>query len=193
MPPPDLSKFNIFYRSRLWSLIWAYVALIYMTLPVMRFLLQTLRELLGPEGLSLGFNAVLILAACSLMLIAIKRGWRALVLLCIPLGIIGVSAIQLDIPEERVHFLQYGILGILVVFTLRRWSIPLFLIAAVFVAMVGAVDELIQWALPNRVGDLRDVLINTVAGVLGVTMGIILRPPSRSKGPEAQASRSTIS
>jgi glycopeptide antibiotics resistance protein len=30
----------------------------------------------------------------------------------------------------------------------------------------GAVDEVIQWILPNRVFDIRDIIINGIAGIL---------------------------
>ncbi len=37
----------------------------------------------------------------------------------------------------------------------------------VFIVFVfGAVDEVIQWILPNRIFDIRDILINGIAGIL---------------------------
>ena len=52
-----------------------------------------------------------------------------------------------------------------------------------FVVAVGCVDELIQWWLPNRVGDWRDVGMNALAGTLGVAMGVSLGGVQLLPGP----------
>ena len=57
-----------------------------------------------------------------------------------------------------------------------------------FVCAVGAVDELIQWGLPNRVGDWRDVGFNSAAGLLGTLVGVVLFWRDQAPG-----SNSTIS
>jgi VanZ family protein len=44
-------------------------------------------------------------------------------------------------------------------------------ISSILVFIIGLVDEFIQWLLPNRVGDLRDVAMNTIGGLLGIWFG----------------------
>lgn len=174
MPSPDSANLLIFYRSRLWALIWAYIAVIYLTLPLMRSLLRWLKQNIGADTLSWGLNGLLVLAAIALLLVALRRGLITTVAIAIPLAFIGILAFNLPIAEERVHFLQYGLLGLLVVATNRRPTRLQMVVMVLFVVAVGCVDELIQWWLPNRVGDWRDVGINALAGTLGVAMGISL-------------------
>lgn len=168
------AHFNIFYRSNLWALIWVYIALIYLTLPLMRNLLRWLRANVGADGLSLGLNVLLAAGAIALLMLALRHGSRTLLLIATPLLVMGVLAYHLPVAEERIHFLQYGLLGLLVVKTTRTRSLAQLLAMAVFVVAIGCGDELIQWWLPNRVGDWRDVGINALAGSLGVGMGASL-------------------
>lgn len=42
-----------------------------------------------------------------------------------------------------------------------------------FILAIGILDELFQWWLPTRVGDLRDVFFNTLGGIWGITLKII--------------------
>ena len=90
----------------------------------------------------------------------LNRIFYNVLLLCIAIGLI----FMLEIPEERVHFLEYGVLGF---FVLKATNEKVF-ITFVFVSLVGAVDEFIQFLLPQRVGELRDVLMNIVGGALGI-------------------------
>lgn len=162
---------KFFYRSKLWTVIWFYILLIYLTLPLMRSVLNFLKETIGRDALGQTLNGLLLLWGIALLVMAIRLGWRIMLHVAIPLAIILAASAQLEIPEERFHFLQYGLLGVLVLKTCRVQDWAAIATAAVFVVLVGTGDELIQWALPNRVGDLRDVAMNTVAGVLGVWIG----------------------
>jgi hypothetical protein len=174
---------KFFYRSRLWTFIWAYVLLIYLTLPLMRSVLNALRGAVGQENLSTALNVTLVLAGLALIALGVRHGWKTLLHVTVPLAIILAVAYHLHIPEERVHFLQYGLLGLLVLKTSRVRSWLQLLAVAAFVIAVGAIDEAIQWLLPNRVGDLRDVAMNTLAGVMGVWIGTALHWPSTSPSP----------
>jgi hypothetical protein len=162
---------NIFYQSRLWAVIWLYILLIYLSLPLMRVVLDSLKESVGREVIGWTLNGLLLASGLALLVLGARLSRRTLVHIAIPLAAIFVLASQLSIPEERFHFLEYGLLGALVLKTARLENLSQLLLMAVFVVLVGIGDELIQWALPNRVGDLRDVGMNTMAGVLGVWIG----------------------
>jgi hypothetical protein len=161
-------------RKRLWLFIAVYVIFIYLTLPLMRPVLNFLYGALGKEVLSLGVNGLIALAIVSFSIYAYKSGFRmyprlALIFLIMLAG--GVVAMGLDIPEERVHFLEYGVLGYLVLkATVDSWMIP-FLFSFILVSIMGGGDELIQWLLPDRVGDMRDVFMNSFGGLLGISVG----------------------
>ena len=74
----------------------------------------------------------------------------------------------LNIPAEKVHLVQYGILAWLVTEALagRFAGWQLHLAALIIVVIAGVGDELVQWIRPNRVGDVRDIGLNTVSALL---------------------------
>jgi hypothetical protein len=80
-------------------------------------------------------------------------------------------------PEEALHFVQYGVLGLLAyrVLTHHVRDVTIFFSAAVICGLLGTLDEIIQWVTPRRFFDFRDVLINFVGGALmqlGIALGI---------------------
>lgn len=81
---------------------------------------------------------------------------------------------------ERFHFVEYGLLAVLFY---RAWQ-PRGAAAAgaltVSAALIVAVaDEWLQWYVPTRFGDLRDVLLNAVAIVCGLLFAMAVEPPPR--------------
>jgi len=68
-------------------------------------------------------------------------------------------------PEEAVHFLEYGLLGFFL-FRALRFSIKdrsIYCSAFFIGLLVGIFDEIMQWAMPGRYWDLRDVGLNALA------------------------------
>jgi hypothetical protein len=68
-------------------------------------------------------------------------------------------------PEQAVHFLEYGLLGY---FLFRALSLSIrdrSIYAAAFLCgtLVGIVDEVLQWMIPNRYWDFGDVGLNALA------------------------------
>jgi len=80
-------------------------------------------------------------------------------------------------PEESIHFIEYGLLGvslyIALSFSTRDRTIYF---AAFFIGcLVGFFDEFLQWLMPQRYIDIRDVGINALASGLiqvGIWKGI---------------------
>ncbi len=154
-----------------------YVFFLYLTLPAMRPFLTLLYETFGKEMLSVLVNFLMIGSAVflSMWFFSIRgkerylRGIQTLLLL----PVTGVVVVVIETPEERIHFVEYGVLGWLVLRALsHRFPMP-FLASVFFVSIVGGGDEFIQWILPNRVGDIRDVLFNTIGGLIGISMGAV--------------------
>lgn len=79
---------------------------------------------------------------------------------------------------ERVHFGEYGLIAFLFYRVWRRAgdlsAITLPLLAAF---LVGTCDEWLQWFIPVRVGEARDVLLNLVSIACGLMFGAALLPP----------------
>ncbi len=81
-------------------------------------------------------------------------------------------AITLKIQVERIHVLEYGLLGWICAWAAdgsgwwpARWPL---IIGIAF--LIGLVDESIQAILPNRVGDIGDVLLNGISSGLGILL-----------------------
>ncbi len=158
--------------NRLWVFIFIYVLLIYTTLPIARSVLNILYRTLGTFNLNLLVNTLLIgvFSFITLQLYR-KRGFGSFVHLLLLGALLITIILNLDRPEERIHFVEYGLLGFLFVKAFSSTSLRTLTFSALLVTLVGSIDELIQWFLPNRVGDLRDVLMNAVGGLLGVWFG----------------------
>ncbi len=154
-------------RRKLWILILIYIGFIYISLPFARPFLNYLYSSLGKELLSILANLLLL----TLFLYGIfrfrQRELINIVLFTVPAVLLILVAMMLERPEERIHFIQYGILGFIVYKGFEGVKTLKPVLAGGFIVIVGAVDEIIQWFLPNRVGDLRDVLFNSIGGLLG--------------------------
>ena len=153
---------------KLWSFIGGYILLIYLTLPVMRDIITALYATIGKEYLYFGINLLLILSTLMIILFALRKGLKTLLWIAIPLIATMIVIFTLERPEERIHFIEYGVLGILVLRAMDNPSWRQMSIAFVFVLLVGTVDEGIQWLLPSRVGDIRDIIMNGAGGALGI-------------------------
>lgn len=66
--------------------------------------------------------------------------------------------------NEMIHLLEYGILGYLFA------AVPAIGIIWGFVisSFVGILDEIIQWLLPNRFFEVRDVAMNLISAGVGI-------------------------
>lgn len=94
---------------------------------------------------------------------------------------------------EQFHFTEYGVLALLFY---RVWqprgnvtSIVLPVCAAV---VAGIADEWVQWFVPSRVGEARDVVLNSVGVVCGLLVAIALSPPAAAAIPAGARSRRMV-
>ena len=78
-------------------------------------------------------------------------------------------------PEEALHFVQYGLLSALAyrAFAEGGANRATYLKAFLLTAILGSVDEVIQWMVPKRFFDFRDIAINVIAGGL-IQLGLVL-------------------
>jgi len=168
----DLNDEQTYKRLKL--LIGGYILFIYASLPFMRDFVIFIYESIGKESLHIGINLLLIIFSILPIAFSLKKKSKpvkSLVWIAVPLLAVLIVIFSMERPEERVHFIEYGVLGLLVILTRPKVSGLQLGIAVGFVFAVGIIDELIQWVLPSRVGDLRDVIMNGVAGALGVWIG----------------------
>ena len=72
------------------------------------------------------------------------------------------------IPEEAIHFLEYGLLGFFLfralIHNVKNKSI--YFTATLFALLIGTFDEILQWITPQRYWGFRDVGLNGLSGGL---------------------------
>ncbi|MBF0428405.1 MAG: VanZ family protein [Magnetococcales bacterium] len=166
---------SIHYPGPRWAVVWAYLLTIYLTLPLTPFVVRFVFKTIGKNEAFTLISVGLILAlffAIVVMFHRIRKDQRTIAMLPF-VAIIGL-AYSMDNAVERIHFLEYGILAFLVFRAAGRprgtgllW---------VYLAVVGAgfSDEIIQWMLPNRHFDLRDVGMNAVGAAIGLWFGTMV-------------------
>ena len=166
-------------EKRLWLATLLIISAIYSTAVLARPISQFLREkqLLTP----LYIFCLLLICLAILTQGFFRRPGKLDIGLA--MGIIAVYllvGIRMEIPEERTHLAEYSILAIFVYAAIKeRMRVgkkPLLQagMAIVLTSILGCIDECIQWFLPNRVFDLRDVAFNMLAAALaiGAILGI---------------------
>jgi hypothetical protein len=191
-------------ERRLWVLAGSCLLLIYSSLYIVRPLTEWLREA-NLLRLSVGGAFLVAAAWVGLALLRKRPGWRVWTALTgIALGYVLLLS-RFELPEERMHFLEYGIVGGLVYAALlerqratsadsaKPSGVGGNLWPAVFAFLItgtaGWIDEGIQAVLPNRFYDLRDVAMNAAAGALAVfsiwIVGLAGRAQRRVAAPGA--------
>ncbi len=158
-------------RSKVLLYAWSLLLVLIFCLSVFGRSLQTAsKQWLSASGLAAVFMAVTLLLCVLAMRWALKNHgprvfWHLLWLL--PLFVI--FPLSLPIVEERLHFILFGGLGFV---SLLLWQ-P---VAGVLLCcLMAGGDELLQWFLPSRVGDWRDVGFNLLACLGGAAFAMLER------------------
>jgi VanZ family protein len=78
-------------------------------------------------------------------------------------------------PIERIHFVKYGMLCVFLFFSQQApRSITQLGAAALLSLSIGIVEECLQFFVPDRVFDFRDILLNTSAVLAGSALAGLL-------------------
>ena len=181
MPPARKAQMAV---PAAWALAGLWAALIWLLIPFARRLQVALAEMAG--------NGAGLAAAAGLGgltgLWALSRVWRPPrrnpVRATVWLAALGVFsawmfATQLQSSIEAFHIFEYAILGC---FLYRAWSghvqDPLvFPMAALSLALIAWIDEFLQWLMPGRFWDFRDIRLNVLAGAgMLVFIAQVMRP-----------------
>ena len=91
-------------------------------------------------------------------------------------------------PADRIHFAEYGVLAFLLrrAFCLRLNKLRANMFSLFVAGGIGILDECIQYFLPNRVFEVRDIVTNLLAAALGLALvAVLVRPNSRKVGTES--------
>ena len=141
-----------------------------------------------PEYYRLIIGGIVLVSAATMVLIALtrirehqRRRYAALGA-AIGLGVgcelaFRTGNANVDVVEA-FHFVEYGVITLLFY---RVWRSNADASAIVFPVLasivVGTADEWFQWFVPERAGEIRDVLLNGVAAVSGILFSVALDPP----------------
>lgn len=177
-----MSLFSSRRERRLWLWVLVVMVAIYATLGVAQTLAQTLEER-GLLDISIGlFILCMLLAALTVLTQGLRvrpGGAEVAVFIGVATAYLLVFT-RMTVPTERSHLIEYSIIGVLIYEALterksrgRRVPLPPVLAVLVTVAL-GALDEGIQWLLPNRIFDPVDILFNTLAGAMAVGASVSL-------------------
>ena len=164
---------NLVSKNRLWVLIIIYVLFIYVSLPFFPAFISILRSFISKELLNL---LSLALSISFFLLVSVwiyNKNYKAkqFLLIISPLLLLTYLSLSLDVWVERIHFVQYAVLGLLISRAVNVRALNGIIYTGCLVTLIGAVDEIIQWFLPNRVGDMRDVFMNSLGGLSGLWLG----------------------
>ena len=175
----DLKKQRI-KRMRDWWIVLFYILFLYISLPFMPGLWGRFVQTAGRLA---DYFAAFILGIIGLFiilyLITKRKDIRNFMWLAMLASAYAVGLNSLKLSIERIHFIEYGLLSLLVFRALRHniGDKSIYLWSGITVFCLGFLDEGIQYLLPSRVYDTRDVIANGVAGVLGLlVIGLCFQP-----------------
>lgn len=168
-----------------WLLVAAWTLIIYATIPLARGIQEYVSAHWGRLLFRDVVLAAVVLAAGGGALVVVRsvraRSWPSYAWLAAVAAGYVYGTFQLwGSPEEALHFVEYGVLALLLfrAFSHRLRDPLIYLAVALAGATLGTFDEIIQWLTPRRFFDFRDVGLNAVSAVLmvvGISRG--LRPP----------------
>jgi len=188
MPAMTSRIFNPPFATALW------IGLIYATIPIVRRAREAFVAHWPAEFIAYAVIAVVVGAMVAATVVMQRRrtriGHADLVWLIAVAAVVVVWTRRLmGQPEEAVHFLEYGVLGVLLYRSLEirvpDWTI--YVTAALWGLLVGTVDEIIQWLVPDRFWDFRDIVLN--GGAVALVQIAIWRLVPR---PATATSRSSL-
>lgn len=79
---------------------------------------------------------------------------------------------------ELFHFVEYGLVAFLFYRAVRPLGdVSIVVLTLLFGTLVGTLEEWLQWLVPTRVGDARDVFLNLYAVGCGLIFSFGLTPP----------------
>ena len=177
-----------------WLLAGLWALGIFALVPLARTVQRIVREGVGNEAFGYAALACIAIGAALALRRALRGGSDGGGAMSAPtsgssaslLWLVGVAAVFIwyttrlwHNAEEAMHFVQYGVLSILLFRAVSRrvhdaWA---FVIPVLLAALVGQIDECFQWLIPRRYYGLRDIWIDFVAASLTqIGLGMGLRP-----------------
>jgi hypothetical protein len=94
---------------------------------------------------------------------------------------------------EQFHFTEYGVITFLFY---RAWQwrhdVSAVVLPVCAALIAGLADEWFQWFVPSRVGEGRDVVLNSVGIACGLMIAVAFAPPARLSSPATPSARRAL-
>ena len=156
-----------------WMLAGIWTGLIYSTLYIVRPVCEFLKRY---TWFSFSVNAGIVALIIFLAVVFVKKKYICkpstyfLLFLVVAGYFWGMTL--LSIPEERLHFIEYGVLSFLIyrALVLDFKNGQAYVAAFVITSFIGLGDEGIQYLLPNRYYQFKDVCLNSASAALGLAL-----------------------
>lgn len=156
-----------------WALVAVWTLFIYTTIPIARGIQTWVTENWTRAAFSWFVYACIAIAFAAAIFHFKRRAEplsrRQWVLLCSLSAVFAWGTWLLrENAEEALHFVQYGVLSLFLyrAYAYRYGDRGVFACAALLGAILGTLDEIIQWVVPRRFFDFRDIFINAISGVV---------------------------
>jgi hypothetical protein len=172
-----------------WTVVAIYTVVLFAVQSRLGFLVDALKERWGVPtferfmlAVALGAGAIFLVLAWRLWSRAAGADRGFLVLAAVGYAV-GISL--LDVPQERLHYVEYGVLAGLIYFAARAQGLGLrgaAVLAFAATSALGYLDEVLQGALwERRYFDWRDVQLNVQAAVLGTLAAVPVERTVRTR------------
>jgi VanZ like family len=173
-------------RQIKWSSALAYVGFIYATLNMVRAPISFLRRH-NCLRLSLAILYVVCFGICLrlLRLKDPKNHIRAVILTGI-FSLYYIAGRSIHLPEEEIHFFEYGLVGILFARAVsehvqEKWKV--FIFTMLLSTAAGWLDEIIQGFMPSRHYDIKDIFLNIASAAMGLAIFFTFPSSSEKSSP----------
>ena len=165
-------------QKKYWRHVAVLVACIYLSLPIARPLSEFLRKHI-PFRLTIDLIAIVLVVSCIYVFykkVALRKPSTYFFIMVL-ISVYTYFWAMMKIPEERIHLIEYSFLAYLIfrAFRLDLAERPCYFSTLFLTSLFGWLDEGIQYLLPGRFYDLRDVGFNILGGLLGVLITLIVR------------------
>lgn len=179
-----------------WALVAVYVVVLFAVQPRLGFAVDAFKARWGDAALE---RTVWVLAGVAALAVVAALGlvWRSAspldrLLIVGGLVLYGVGVLALEIPQERLHYVEYGVLAGLLYGAVESrpgwtpWRAAAFAFAVA--TGFGYLDEELQGRLwERRYFDWLDVALNARAAALGALLAVPMYRAWRRRREDAQA------
>ncbi len=165
-------------RFSYWFYTISYILFIYSSLFYGKEVAKHIYKSLGYFHYSI-LIAVISFIGLIIILNILKKNYTffEFLILCFFISIVGFAYFFTKFPTDRLHLLEYMILGLLIYKSLTYEDIKsdkfrIFL-AIVLLLAIAIEDEILQSYMPNRDAELEDIFRDFIGGLAGVVISFI--------------------